>query len=118
MREPKVCGEEIYQKAGKGSQGSPQRGLSHGIAGEGVYPNGENCGVPSKSIQWSPFPDGNTFLVGLCPTFLQLQVTMMLLAARHRHSNTAGTELLCHLVPGRLAMVDNTYYLKRPWKDN
>jgi hypothetical protein len=58
------------------------------------------------------------FLVCLCPTCLQLQVTNMLLAARQRCSNTVGTQRLYQLVHGRLAMVDNTYYLKRPWKDN
>jgi hypothetical protein len=97
--------------------------ISHGIAGEGAHPNVENCDVTSHSIQWSPFNGlhflmATRFLVGLCPTCLQLQVTKMLLAARHRYLNTAGTQLLYQLVPGRLAMVDNTYYFKRPWKDN
>jgi hypothetical protein len=76
-------------------------------------------GTPSqKSYSQEDFPDGDTVLVGLCPTCLQLQVTKMLITARQRRSNTAGTQLLHQLVPGRLDMVNNTYYLKRPWKDN
>jgi hypothetical protein len=58
------------------------------------------------------------FLVGICPTCLQLQVTNMLLAACHHCMNTVGTHFLYQIVPRRLAMVDNTYYLKMPWKDN
>jgi hypothetical protein len=57
-------------------------------------------------------------LVGLCPTCLQLEVTHMLLAARQRCLNTTGTQLFYQLVTGRLAIFHNTYYLKRPWKDN
>jgi hypothetical protein len=73
------------------------------------------CRTPFNGLH---FLMATRFLVGLCPTCLQLQVTKMLLAARHRYLNTAGTQLLYQLVPGRLAMVDNTYYFKRPWKDN
>jgi hypothetical protein len=58
------------------------------------------------------------FLVGLFFTCLQLKVKKWLLAARQRRSNTAGTKLLHQLVPGQLAMVDNTYYLMKHWKDN
>jgi hypothetical protein len=58
------------------------------------------------------------FLVGLCPTCLQLQATEWLFPARQCCSNTAGTLLVYQIVPGRLAMVDNTYNLKKHWKDN
>jgi hypothetical protein len=72
------------------------------------------CRTPFNGLH---FLMATWFLVGICPTCLQLQVKM-LIVARQRPSNTAGTQLLYQLVPGRLAMVDNTYYLKRPWKGN
>jgi hypothetical protein len=62
IRESKVCGEVIHQKTGKGSQGHPQRGLSHRFHGEGVQPHSENCCVRSNSLQFAPFPDGDKVL--------------------------------------------------------
>jgi hypothetical protein len=118
MREPKVCCEGIYQTTGKGRQGCPQRGLSHGIAGELVHPNGEDYCVPSKSIQWSTFPHGDTVLSW--PLY-------HLFAAPGDKDDACSTPVsvklsrnttVYQLFPGRLAMVDTTYYLKRHWKDN
>jgi hypothetical protein len=88
------------------------------VRGEGIYQQSEKGHPTSHSLEFASFHDGYKDFCWPVSQMFGTQVAKTLLPVRQLFSNMTGIQLLYHLIPGRLAMVENRYYLKNQWKEN